>query len=205
MFLTLSPFFECNIAISQQNLDSGSGSNVTQDIINLLSTISGSSNKIENEISKDTTNKISQSSQQDASNLHITHSSPESIILEGLTFSEWGFIPIYDANPFLISEGQLTANLPCNDLNSPTISILVGQIPQLRSLLLEYIPEFSDEGELCTYQVALHSNPTDPISHLTLQNNSTEEIEFLSTSTIHLGVSKLADGNTSDKDLIKLN
>ena len=99
----------------------------------------------------------------------------------------------------------MTANLPCKDFNSPTVSILVGQIPQLRSLLLEYIPEFSDAGELCTYQVALHSNRTDPFSHLILQNNSTEEIEYPSTSTILLGVSKLADGNTSDKDLIKLN
>lgn len=204
MFLTLYTIFGSNFAISQQNHGSGSGSNVTQDMINLLSNISGPSHENENEIANDTTNKISESSQQNASDHYITFTNPESIILGGITLSEGRSIPIYDTNPYLISEGHLTANLPCNDINSPTVSILVGQVPHLRSLLLEYIPEFSDPGELCTYQLSLHSNQTDPISQIIIQNNSTEEIEFPSTSTILLGVSKLADGYTSDKDIIEL-
>ena len=202
--LTSSSFFEGDFAMSQQNLGSSSGSNVTQDMINLLSTLSGSSNRSENEIFNDTTEKISESTQQNASDLHITYTNPESMLLEGITIPEGRSIPIYDASPFLISEGHLTANLPCNDLNSPAVSILVGQIPHLRSLVLEFIPELSDTGELCTYQVSLHSNRTDPISQIIIQNNSTEEIEFPSTSTFLLGVSKLEDGNTSDGDVLKL-
>ncbi|MDF0681323.1 MAG: hypothetical protein P0116_10190 [Candidatus Nitrosocosmicus sp.] len=88
MFLTLYTILGSNFAISQQNLGSGSGSNVTEDMINLLSNISGSSHENENEIANDTTNKISEFSQQNASDHHITFTNPESIILGSITLSE---------------------------------------------------------------------------------------------------------------------
>src|SRR5687767_2497668 len=99
---------------------------------------------------------------------------------------------IYETNPFFITEGHLSANLPCDANNFSNITMLTGKVPILRAIPLEPIREFSNAGELCSYQISLSSNATNPISQIAIQNNSTEEIQLPLASTIIIGASKLA-------------
>jgi len=178
-------------ASAQQNNDL----NVTNDMIYLLTSLvdfSGEqgAGEIINETSK------VQENLQELRSFDLSYTSPHTIMLDGITIPENNIIPIYDTEPMFISEGHLIATLPCDENQVSPVNILVGKIPNLSSIFMELVPQFSDAGENCFFQRTLASTITNPISQIALQNNSTEEIEFPSTSVVILGVSKLANNNT---------
>jgi hypothetical protein len=121
----------------------------------------------------------------------ITVSDSVSLILEGKSIPEGNFIHLYDSTPYQILEGHIAAKLPCNEENVPEIQLLVGQAPNLYPTELDLVNPLSTSGELCLYHTDLKSNGPNPITDIAIQNNSTDDIDFPSTSTITIDVSKI--------------
>lgn len=116
----------------------------------------------------------------------------QTVLLEGESLPEGDFIHLYDSTPYKIMSGHIAAKLPCNDANSTDVNVLIGQAPNLQPAELEFVGPLSTPGELCLYHVDIASDETTPITDIAIQNNSTEDIDFPATSTIVLGVNKIA-------------
>jgi hypothetical protein len=114
------------------------------------------------------------------------------VLLEGHQLPKVDFIHLYDTTPDKIVSGHVAAKLPCNSDNSTDVKILVGQAPNLHAANTEFIPELSVPGALCLYHVDLMSNSTNAITDIAIQNNSTNDITFPPTSTVVIGVNKIA-------------
>lgn len=192
MILTLMAAF--NSANGQSERNPKDGLNVTQDMINLL---------LDNVTQRDPTslpqiinNATNSTTEQqaknhtDAGNIDINLPLPP-IFLEDKTLPEGDIMYIYDITPSIIQQGHVTAKLPCTDDNLPSANILVGKMPDFRTLDLIIVPEFSRSGDLCLYQSNISSNVTGPASEVLLSNNSTDDIEFPATSSILLDIVKL--------------
>jgi hypothetical protein len=114
------------------------------------------------------------------------------VLLESHQLPKVDFIHLYDTTPDKIVSGHVAAKLPCNSDNSTDVKILVGQAPNLHAADTEFIPELSVPGALCLYHVDLMSNSTNAITDIAIQNNSTNDITFPPTSTVVIGVNKIA-------------
>ncbi len=114
------------------------------------------------------------------------------VLLEGHQLPTADFIHLYDTTPDKIVSGHVAAKLPCNSDNSTDVNILVGQAPNLHAEEAEFVSELSVPGALCLYHVDLMSNSTNPITDIAIQNNSTNDITFPPTSTVVIGVNKIA-------------
>lgn len=53
----------------------------------------------------------------------------QAILLEGRTIPSQGFIHLYDSTPFVITNGHVAANIPCEDNSTASLNILIGQAP----------------------------------------------------------------------------
>jgi hypothetical protein len=114
------------------------------------------------------------------------------VLLEGHHVPKGDFIHLYDATPYQIVTGHVAAKLPCNSDSVATANILIGQAPKLSKADPEFISELSTPGNQCLYHVDLMSNSTNPITDIAIQNNSTNDITFPPTSTVVIGVDKIA-------------
>ncbi len=114
------------------------------------------------------------------------------VLLEGHQLPTADFIHLYDTTPYKIVSGHVAAKLPCNSDNSTDVKLLVGQAPNLHADDTEFVSELSVPGALCLYHVDLMSNSTNPITDIAIQNNSTNDITFPQTSTVVIGVNKIA-------------
>jgi len=114
------------------------------------------------------------------------------VLLEGHQLPKVDFIHLYDTTPDKIVSGHVAAKLPCNSDNSTDVKILVGQAPNLHAADTEFISELSAPGALCLYHVDLMSKSTNAITDIAIQNNSTNDITFPPTSTVVIGVNKIA-------------
>jgi hypothetical protein len=114
------------------------------------------------------------------------------VLLEGHQLPKGDFIHLYDATPYQIVTGHVAAKLPCNSDSVADAKILIGQAPNLSIADPELISELSTPGSQCLYHVDLMSNSTNPITDIAIQNNSTNDITFPSTSTVVIGVDKIA-------------
>ncbi|MDQ4072729.1 MAG: hypothetical protein M3162_00350 [Thermoproteota archaeon] len=116
----------------------------------------------------------------------------QTVLLEGTTLPEGSFIHLYDTTPFKITNGHVALKVPCNDANSTSVQVLVGQAPVLNAAELEFVSPLSQPGDLCLYHADLESNSTNIITDIALRNNGTDNIEFPATSTVVIGVGKVA-------------
>lgn len=198
MLLITFTFQPSNIGNSQPNLISGNNENVTLDMVNFLSNLTNSLTQSKEITSNSMVNDNNRQVEYDVSNLNYTFISPESILLGNTVLPKYSIMPVYETNPFIISQGHLSANLPCNETYETNINILVGKIPYLRSIPLEPLPDLSKVGEICLYQLPLISNGTNPISQIAIQNNSTDDVYLPLSSSITIGVSKLGNLTTSN-------
>jgi hypothetical protein len=114
------------------------------------------------------------------------------VLLEGHQLPTADFIHLYDTTPYKIVSGHVAAKLPCNSDNSTDVKLLVGQAPNLHADDTEFVSALSVPGALCLYHVDLMSNSTNPITDIAIQNNSTNDITFPPTSTVVIGVNKIA-------------
>jgi hypothetical protein len=196
IILSFSVFNTISIVSSQQPFHPGNEINVTQDMIILLSNLTDLFSEKDNSISTNIGNNFFDESQQSNLSLINLYGDPESIALGGIVLLENSSRLVYQTNPFFITEGQLSANLPCDGNTFTNIMVLGGNISAFQALPLEPIYEFSDPGRLCSYQSSLLSNATHPISQIVIRNNSTEEVVLPLSSKIMIGVSKLANNDT---------
>ncbi len=114
-------------------------------------------------------------------------------LLEGKILPKGDFIHLYDSTPYKIVTGHVAAKLPCNSKNVSDVSVLVGQAPNFKTSNLDLISQLSTAGKLCLYHVDLISNSTNTVTDVAIKNNSTHSITFLPTSTIVVGVDKIAE------------
>ncbi|MER5176687.1 MAG: hypothetical protein ABJB76_06855 [Candidatus Nitrosocosmicus sp.] len=114
-------------------------------------------------------------------------------LLEGKTLPRGDFIHLYDSTPYKIVTGHVAAKLPCNSKNVSDVSVLVGQAPNFKASNLDLISQLSTPGKLCMYHVDLASNSTTTVTDIAIKNNSTHSITFPATSTIVVGVDKIAE------------
>jgi hypothetical protein len=127
----------------------------------------------------------------DSDNGQVTRDSAI-VLLEGHQLPKGDFIHLYDATPYQIVTGHVAAKLPCNSDSVATANILIGQAPNVSKADPELISELSTPGNQCLYHVDLMSNSTNPITDIAIQNNSTNDITFPPTSTVVIGVDKIA-------------
>ena len=188
--LVISPFSYNFFFPMVQVFGQGSGeTNVTQTMITLLSNIAGAPKEENTDTAEDRRDNLTTPNNQKSMNPSSSHADSQSIFLGDISIPSGGLMFIYEASPFIISEGHLTAGLPCNEDSIANVNLLVGNISNLKTIPLESISVLSTPGDICSYEFSL-SNNTNPISHIAIQNNSTEEIEFPTSSTITIGVSK---------------
>ena len=114
------------------------------------------------------------------------------VLLEGHQLPKGDFIHLYDTTPYKIVTGHVAAKLPCNSDSVANANILIGQAPDFSVADPELISELSTPGNQCLYHVDLVSNSTNTITDIAIQNNSTNDITFPPTSTVVIGVDKIA-------------
>lgn len=122
----------------------------------------------------------------------IVSSDSQHILLEDKSLPENNFIHIYDSSPYKITEGHISAKLPCDEDNGTDVRVLMGQIDKLQLATLQSFDELSTPGDLCQYGTDIRSTKDNPITDIVIQNNSTEDIEFPSTSSIFVSVSEMS-------------
>ena len=122
---------------------------------------------------------------------HVVRDSA-TILLEGVTIPADSFIHLYDTTPYKIVSGHVAAKLPCNPDNATNVNVLVGQAPNVSPSELEFVSELSTAGEQCLYHADLASDAANTITDIAIQNNSTDDIDFPSTSTVVIGVNEIS-------------
>ncbi|HMH09659.1 MAG TPA: hypothetical protein VK553_03045 [Candidatus Nitrosopolaris rasttigaisensis] len=73
------------------------------------------------------------------------------------------FIPVYDAMPYKIMNGQVYAKLPCDSNSKPSLQILAGQLSELKVAQLKLITAVSKPGYMCMYYANLTSTNNDTV------------------------------------------
>ena len=59
----------------------------------------------------------------------------------------------YDSTPYMITNGHVAVNVPCEDNSTASVQVLMGQAPNFTAAELENLPELSTPGEMCLYHV----------------------------------------------------
>lgn len=113
--------------------------------------------------------------------------------LQDRSLSPGDYMHLYDTTPSKIVSGHVAAKLPCNSDNETDVNVLIGQAPNLTAADMELIPELSNPGSLCLYHVDLESNSTNPITDIAIQNSGDEDIDFTPTTSVVIGVNKIAE------------
>ncbi len=113
------------------------------------------------------------------------------IPLDDRSIPEDSYLPIYDSRSYKILDGHIAAKLPCNDDNSSDVQIMAGNASELSPIELEIIPELSVAGSMCLYHGDVIPGQGNMIYDLIVQNNSTDDIDFPSTSSITISIAKL--------------
>lgn len=121
----------------------------------------------------------------------------QTILLAGKSLPSGSYIPLYDSYPYRISSGHIAAKLPCNDENEPSVNVVTGVSPELFPIDLEFITQLSSSGDMCLYHGDISSS-SQSISDIAVQNNSPDDIEFPTTSSLVIHVDKISKSNVED-------
>ena len=71
-------------------------------------------------------------------------------LLEGTSIPGGQFIHLYDSTPYMIMNGHVAVNVPCEDNSTASVQVLLGQAPNLTAAELENLPELSTP-EKCVF------------------------------------------------------
>jgi hypothetical protein len=112
------------------------------------------------------------------------------ILLEGKVIPTKDYIHLYDSTPYSILNGHIAAKLPCDANSVSPLKILIGQAPNLTPATLELVKPLSTPGKQCIYHVDIPSKG-QIVTDIAIQNPTTNEIKFPSTSTVVIGVNEI--------------
>ena len=82
---------------------------------------------------------------------------PGILVLSHQIIPPHDFIPVYNAMPYEIMNGQVYAKLPCDSNSKPSLQILAGQLSRLIPAQLKLITALSQPGYTCMYDANLTS------------------------------------------------
>lgn len=117
----------------------------------------------------------------------------QAILLEGRTIPSQGFIHLYDSTPFVITNGHIAANVPCEDNSTASLNVLIGQAPNLTNAELENVPQLSDPGTMCLYHVDIPPQNLT-VTDIAIQNPSDSDATLPAGSTLVIGVNEIMPG-----------
>jgi hypothetical protein len=92
-----------------------------------------------------------------AGNAIIFVRNPGILVLSHQIIPPHDFIPVYNAMPYEIMNGQVYAKLPCDSNSKPSLQILAGQLSKLKPTQLMLITSLSQPGYICMYDANLTS------------------------------------------------
>jgi hypothetical protein len=98
-----------------------------------------------------------------ARNATILVKNPGILLLSHQIIPPKDFIPVYDAMPYKIMNGQVYAKLPCDSNSKPSLQILAGQLSELKVAQLKLITAVSKPGYMCMYYANLTSTNNDTV------------------------------------------
>ena len=114
-------------------------------------------------------------------------------LLDGKTLPAGKFIHLYDTTPYMIMNGHVAVNVPCEGNSTASIQVLMGQAPNLTAADLENLPELSTPGEMCLYHVDI-SPTNEVITDVAIANPGSSDLEFPAGSTVVIGVNEIMPG-----------
>jgi hypothetical protein len=114
-------------------------------------------------------------------------------LLEGITIPATKFIHLYDSTPYMITNGHVAVNVPCEDNSTASIQVLMGQAPNLTAAELENLPELSTPGEMCLYHVDIAPHE-EVITDVAIANPGDSDLEFPPGSTVVIGTNEIMPG-----------
>ena len=114
-------------------------------------------------------------------------------LLEGTSIPSGQFIHLYDSTPYMIMNGHVAVNVPCEDNSTASVQVLLGQAPNLTAAELENLPELSTPGEMCLYHVDIAPHE-EVITDVAIANPGEEDLEFPPGSTAVVGVNEIMPG-----------
>ena len=114
-------------------------------------------------------------------------------LLEGKSLPAGKFLHLYDTTPYMIMNGHVAVNVPCEDNSTASVQVLLGQAPNFTAAELENLPELSTPGEMCLYHVDIA--PTEEIiTDVAIANPGDSDLEFPPGSTVVIGVNEIMPG-----------
>jgi hypothetical protein len=114
-------------------------------------------------------------------------------LLEGTSIPGGQFIHLYDSTPYMIMNGHVAVNVPCEDNSTASVQVLIGQAPNVTAAELENLPELSTPGEMCLYHVDI-APQEEVITDVAIANPGEEALEFPPGSTAVIGVNEIMPG-----------
>jgi hypothetical protein len=97
----------------------------------------------------------------------------------------------------MIKTGHIATKLPCDASSTSSLKILIGQAPNLKPAVLEFIKQLSTPGKMCLYHADVASQPgghAGIITDIAIQNPTSTTITFPYTSTVVIGVDEITPG-----------
>jgi hypothetical protein len=126
-----------------------------------------------------------------ARNATIFVRNPGILLLSHQIIPPKDFIPVYDAMPYKIMNGQVSAKLPCDSNSKPSLQILAGQLSELKVAQLKLITAVSQPGFMCMYYANLTSTNNDTV----VTTNATSKMFKVNNVVKSGGVGGLREGN----------
>jgi hypothetical protein len=114
-------------------------------------------------------------------------------LLEGTSIPGGQFIHLYDSTPYMIMNGHVAVNVPCEDNSTASVQVLIGQAPNLTEAELENLPELSTPGDMCLYHVDVVPHE-EVITDIAIANSGEDDLEFPPGSTAVIGVNEIMSG-----------
>lgn len=114
-------------------------------------------------------------------------------LLEGRLIPAGQFIHLYDSTPYMITNGHVAVNVPCEDNSTASIQVLMGQAPNFTAAELENLPELSTPGEMCLYHVDIAPHE-EVITDVAIANPGNSDLDFPPGSTAVIGINEIMPG-----------
>ena len=114
-------------------------------------------------------------------------------LLEGRTIPAGQFIHLYDSTPYMITNGHVAVNVPCEDNSTASIQVLMGQAPNFTAAELQNLPELSTPGEMCLYHVDIAPHE-EVITDVAIANPGDSDLDFPPGSTAVIGINEIMPG-----------
>ena len=114
-------------------------------------------------------------------------------LLEGKIIPAGKFIHLYDSTPYMITNGHVAVNVPCEDNSTASIQVLMGQAPNFTAAELENLPELSTPGDMCLYHVDIAPHE-EVITDVAILNPGGSDLEFPPGSTAVIGINEIMPG-----------